>query len=123
MIVTRINQTREAKKMAAKFVSERNLKFLLYEVFDIASLTEYDYYKDHNQKMFDMVLKEAVKLAKDLFFPVFAEMDRKPPELVDGEVKVHASVGTILKKFAEGGWMTSALPYDMDGDQIPFFNC
>ena len=50
--------------MADKFYSERNLKFLLYEVFDAASLTEYDYYSEHNKKMFDMVLAEADKLAK-----------------------------------------------------------
>ena len=40
--------------MAAKFVSERNIKFMLYEVFDVESLTEYDYYSEHNRKMFDM---------------------------------------------------------------------
>ena len=75
--------------MATKFVSERNIKFLLYEVFDVESLTQYEYYSQHNRKMFDMVLKAALKLGKDLLFPIFEEMDRKPPELVNGEVKVH----------------------------------
>jgi len=73
--------------VAAKFVSERNIKFLLYEVFDVESLTEYEYYQDHNRKMFDMVLKAAVKLGKDLLFPIFEEMDRRQPELLEGEVK------------------------------------
>ena len=67
--------------MATKFVSERNIKFLLYEVFDVESLTQYEYYSQHNRKMFDMVLKAALKLGKDLLFPIFEEMDRKPPEL------------------------------------------
>ncbi len=49
-----------------------------------------------------MVLKEAVKLAKDLLLPSFQEMDRTPPELVDGEVRVHPSVKTILKEFGDG---------------------
>ena len=62
--------------MAAKFVSERNIKFLLYEVFDVESLTEYEYYSEHNRKMFDMVLKAAIKLGKDLLFPIFEEFDR-----------------------------------------------
>ena len=62
--------------MAAKFVSERNIKFLLYEVFDVESLTEYEYYSEHNRKMFDMVLKAAVKLGKDLLFPIFEEMEQ-----------------------------------------------
>ena len=105
--------------MAAKFVSERNIKFLLYEVFDVESLTEYEYYKEHNRKMFDMVLKEAVKLGKDLLFPLFEEMDRRQPELINGEVKVHPSVKTIMKEFGEGGWISSRVPFDRDGEQLP----
>ena len=105
--------------MATKFVSERNIKFLLYEVFDVESLTEYEYYSEHNRKMFDMVLKAAVKLGKDLLFPIFEEMDRNQPELVDGEVKVHTSVKTIMKEFGEGGWISSRVPFDRDGEQLP----
>ena len=105
--------------MATKFVSERNIKFLLYEVFDVESLTEYEYYSEHNRKMFDMVLKAAVKLGKDLLFPVFEEMDRNQPELVNGEVKVHPSVKTIMKEFGEGGWISSRAPFEQDGEQLP----
>jgi len=105
--------------MASKFYSQKNLEFMLYEVFDLVSLTEADYFKDHNKKVFDMVLKEAGKLAKDLFFPVFAEMDRQQPELVNGEVLVHPSVRKILDAQSKGGWLTSILPYELDGDQLP----
>ncbi len=105
--------------MATKFVSERNIKFLLYEVFDVESLTKYEYYSEHNRKMFDMVLKAAVKLGKDLLFPIFEEMDRNPPELVNGEVKVHPAVKTIMKEFGEGGWISSRVPFDQDGEQLP----
>jgi butyryl-CoA dehydrogenase len=105
--------------VAAKFVSERNIKFLLYEVFDVESLTKYEYYKEHNRKMFDMVLKAAVKLGKDLLFPIFEEMDRRQPELLNGEVKVHPSVKTIMKEFGEGGWISSRVPFERDGEQLP----
>ena len=105
--------------MAKKFVSERNIKFLLYEVFDVESLTKYEYYQEHNRKMFDMVLKAAVKLGKDLLFPIFEEMDRNQPELVNGEVKVHPSVKTIMKEFGEGGWISSRVPFEQDGEQLP----
>jgi len=105
--------------VATKFVSERNIKFLLYEVFDVESLTQYDYYSEHNRKMFDMVLKAAVKLGKDLLFPIFEEMDRNQPELINGEVKVHPSVKTIMREFGEGGWISSRVPFDQDGEQLP----
>lgn len=105
--------------MTTKFISERNIKFLLYEVFDVESLTHYEYYQEHNRKTFDMVLKEAIRLAKELLWPVFEEMDRNQPELINGEVKVHPSVRKIMREFGEGGWITSRVPFDLDGEQLP----
>ena len=105
--------------MATKFVSERNILFLLHEVFAVESLTRYDYYREHNRKLFDMSIKEAIKLAKDLFFPIFEEMDRNPPELIDGQVRVHPAVKTIMNQLGEGGWLTSRVPFERGGDQLP----
>ena len=51
----------------AKYFSEKNLKFLLYDVLDVEKVTQFDYYQDHNKTVFDMVIKSADKLAKDLF--------------------------------------------------------
>ena len=105
--------------MAKKFFSERNLKFLLYDVFHIDALTKYDYYRDHNTTVFDMTIKSATKLAKDLLWPIFEDMDRNQPLLENGTVKVHSSVKKILKTFGEGGWISSTVPYDLNGEQLP----
>ena len=78
--------------MATKFVSERNIKFLLYEVFDVESLTKYEYYSEHNRKMFDMVLKAAVKLGKDLLFPIFRKWTAISPNWSTGKLRcIHPS--------------------------------
>jgi hypothetical protein len=42
--------------MAEKFISLRNLQFLLYEHLDAAALTKYPYFADHSKETFDMVL-------------------------------------------------------------------
>ncbi len=105
--------------MPDKFVSERNLKFLLYEVFDAASLTKFDYYSQHNQKMFDMILDAALKLAKDLLRPNLQDMDKNPPELADSQVKVHPMVRSFMKECGQGGWIGATFPNDLDGEQIP----
>ena len=105
--------------MATKFISKKNLEFLLYEVFDAESLTQYEYYKEHNRKMFDMVLNAAEKLAGNLLYPIFEEMDRNQPELVEGEVKVHPKVKTILREFGNGGWIASRAAFEKDGEQLP----
>ena len=93
--------------MPTKFLSKRNLTFLLYEVFDAEQLLAYPYYGDHNRKTFDMVLDAAVKLAQKVLYPTLAEMDRNPPTLTDGKVAVHPSVSALLKACGEGGWIAS----------------
>ena len=105
--------------MGEKFVSERNLQFLLYEVFDVESLTRYPLYEEHSRDMFDIVLETALKMGRDLFHPCFEEMDRNPPEFVDNEVKVHPMVSTILKQLGEGGWISANAPYELGGQQLP----
>ena len=105
--------------MAEKFVSMRNLKFLLHEVFDVASLTKYDYYGDYDRKMLDMVLQAAGELAQGLLWPNFQEMDRNPPELLGDTVKVHPSVREVLRTFGEGGWIAMTVPEELDGQQLP----
>ncbi len=105
--------------MAEKFMSMRNLKFLLYEVFDAASLTRYDDYGAYDRKMLDMVLQAAWELAQGILWPHFQEMDRDPPELAGDVVKVHSSVRDVLRTFGEGGWIAMTVPEELDGQQLP----
>ena len=102
-----------------KFISERNLRFLLYEVLDLESLTGYPYYQEFNRKMFDMVLDAAVKLSKDLMWPILEEMDQHPPQLVDGRVKVNSSVRKIMQECGQGGWIAAGFEEEFDGQQLP----
>jgi butyryl-CoA dehydrogenase len=105
--------------MASKFFSERNLRFLVYEVFDAVSLTRYDYYKEYDGKTLDMVLKAAMELAEGLLWPIFQEMDKNPPELIGDQIKVHSSVRKILEKSGEGGWIGDDIPFEWGGQQLP----
>jgi butyryl-CoA dehydrogenase len=105
--------------MAGKFISMRNLRFLLYDVFDAEALTRHPYFSQHNRKTFDLVLGAALKLSTDLLRPIFEEMDRKPPELVEGRVRVHPSVRSIMEEFGKGGWIAASFPEAFDGEQLP----
>ncbi len=105
--------------MTEKFMSMRNLKFLLYEVFDAASLTEHPYFEEYDRRMLDMVLEAAEELARGLLWPYFQEMDRNPPELTDTGVKVHPSVKKSLKEMGDGGWIAMTVPEELDGQQLP----
>ena len=105
--------------MAEKFVSEKNLRFLLYDVFDATSLLEYSYYEDHSKETFDMILETALKIGRDVIKPYLEEMDKNPPELIDGEVKVNPVIKTFLKECGEGGWISATAPEDVGGLQLP----
>ena len=106
--------------VAKKYVSKRNIEFMLYEVFDIESLTRLPYYSAHNKKLFDMTLDAALKLGKDLLYPHFEEMDRKAPFLENGKVRVHPSVRKVMAQFGEGGWIAAKFEERFGGAQLPY---
>ena len=105
--------------MPEKFISERNIKFMLYEVFDAESLTQYDYYAEHGREIFDLVLNTALKLGRDILQPLLREMDRNPPQFIDGEVKVHPMVRAWMRACGEGGWISAQVPFERGGQQLP----
>jgi butyryl-CoA dehydrogenase len=105
--------------MAEKFISLRNLQFLLYEVFDATSLTQYPYFEDHGRETFDMVVDTAMRMGKDMLFPALVEMDRQPPEFRDGRVYVHPLAAQIMKACGEGGWIGAQSSCELGGQQIP----
>ncbi|MGA3112974.1 MAG: acyl-CoA dehydrogenase [Syntrophobacteraceae bacterium] len=105
--------------MAKKFVSERNLDFMLYEVHDVERLSSLPYYEDHNRETYDLVVNTALRLARNVMYPYLKEMDEKPPVFEDGQVKVHPMVKTMMKEWGEGGWISSSMPYDVGGQQLP----
>lgn len=105
--------------MAEKFVSRRNIQFILDEVFNVQELTQYPYYADHSQETFQMILDTAYKIATNLMFPVLKDLDRESPEWTDGSVKVHSAVKQYLQEMGQGGWIQADKPYDIGGQQIP----
>lgn len=105
--------------MSERFVSERNIKFLLYEVFDAELFTRYPYFGTYNRQMFDMVLQATMELAEGLLWPSFQEMDRNQPELIGDQVKVHSSVRAMMKEYGRGGWIGATVREELGGQQLP----
>jgi butyryl-CoA dehydrogenase len=105
--------------MKKKFVSMQNLKFMLYEVFDAASLIQYSYYEEHSIEAFDMILETAVKIGGGKLRPFLEEMDKNPPRFADGSVHVHPMVRSFMKESGEGGWISIFAPHAHGGQQVP----
>jgi alkylation response protein AidB-like acyl-CoA dehydrogenase len=105
--------------MAEKFVSEKNLQFMLYHVFNGESLLGYPSFAEHSREMFDMILQTALKIGKGMLHSCLVEMDKNPPRLVDGKVLVHPLVKEMLREFGEGGWISATAPAEAGGQQLP----
>ncbi|MBI5249351.1 MAG: acyl-CoA dehydrogenase, partial [Desulfomonile tiedjei] len=105
--------------MSDTFVSLRNIRFLLYEVHDVVSLTRYSRFQDHDRETFDMVLDTAFRVGRELLHPKLQEMDRQAPEYVGGRVKVNPMVRAFMTECGEGGWISAAAPFDSGGQQLP----
>jgi butyryl-CoA dehydrogenase len=92
---------------------------MLYEVFDVESLLQYPRYADHSKDVFDMISDTAMKIGTNLLRPMLGEMDKNPPEFVDGKVKVHPMVKSLMKEYGEGGWISATAPIAVGGQQLP----
>jgi butyryl-CoA dehydrogenase len=103
----------------AKYYSERGLKFLLHEVHRAEELCALPRFSDHDKESFNLMLDTARRLADGMLWPVFQEMDRRPPELVDGQCKVLPQVRDIMREFADGGWIASTFSAEEGGMQLP----
>jgi butyryl-CoA dehydrogenase len=105
--------------MANPLVSDRNVEFLLYEVFDAESLLSLKAYQDHSRETFDLVLAGARKFAREVLFPTYKAMDAEPAHMVDGGIRVHPTLKALFPKLVEQGGVSATRPAEVGGQQLP----
>ncbi len=105
--------------MAHKFFSRRNLDFTLFEVLKVNELTQLDYFKDFDQETFSFTLDTATDIAEKIMHPTYVDSDKKQPELIDGQVKVHQGAHDFLKTFSEAGLIAAPFSKEYGGMQLP----
>jgi butyryl-CoA dehydrogenase len=105
--------------MPNPLVSDRNVDFLLYEVFDAEGLCKLPAYADHSRETFDIILKNARKFAREVLFPTYKAMDAEPAYMVDGGIQVHPLMKEVFPKLVEQGATAATRPYDVGGQQLP----
>src|SRR5580704_4805620 len=100
-------------------VSDRNIDFLLYEVFRVEELCRLPAYADHSRETFDLVLQNARKFAREILYPTYKPMDETPAHLVAGEIKAHPAMRAVYPQLVEQGMVAATRPYDVGGQQLP----
>ncbi len=105
--------------MAERFLSKRNLRFTLFEALDVLELTRHERFSKHTKQVFDLVLDEALRMGRDLIWPICAEMDANPPHLENGRVRVHPVVSRFMAESGQGGWIGAPFPEEHGGQELP----
>lgn len=105
--------------MANPLVRDRDVEFLLYEVFEAEQLCALPAFEDHDRETFDLYLSSAAKLAREVYFPTFRAMDESGSELVDGRVRNHEAMPRLYDAAVELGLITATRPESVGGAQLP----
>ena len=103
--------------MAESFMSLQNLTFTLTS--RQSRLKTGDILQGRDAKTCDLVFKAARDIGRKIMHPMFEEMDRQPPELDKGQVRVHPGVGPMLRTLGEDGWIAAPFPEGFDGEKMP----
>lgn len=105
--------------MAEQFLNIKNLKFTLHDVIGAEDKTREAAFAGQTQKTIDMILDAAHDFAKKELHPIFEEMDRNPPELRDGKVRVHPKVKNIMRTLGKDGWIAASFSEEWAGENMP----
>lgn len=105
--------------MVQQFFSRRNIQFMLYEVLQAEDLCNYEYFQDHSRDTFELIIDTVSKLATDVMYPVFQDMDSNPPVYADGIARVHPIVRNYMQECGAGGWINPYMSYEFGGQQLP----
>ncbi|QFU75567.1 acyl-CoA dehydrogenase [Halioglobus maricola] len=105
--------------MPAPLMNDRDLEFLLYELFDAEALTERTQFADHNRETFDATLNTAKTVAEKVLLPFRMKADNQEPTF-DGE-KVHMipDIKTGVEAIIQSGLASPTASYETGGMQLP----
>ena len=107
--------------MSDTLVNLRDIRFVLYEMLHVETLTKYDYFADHSKETFDTVLDAAYQLAREVCWPAYSEMDRigAVHDTKSKTTRVPDAMHKIWRAYKEGGWHGETAPADLGGQQFP----
>ncbi|MGE8540234.1 MAG: acyl-CoA dehydrogenase family protein, partial [Acinetobacter sp.] len=103
----------------AQLVNEKDLNFLLYDVFKAEELTQFPRYAEHDTATFNSILDTARGIAEDFFAPHNAKADHHEPTFDGKTVTTIPEVKTAWTQLANAGLLCAQHDYDQGGMQLP----
>ena len=105
--------------MAAPILNRRDLEFLLYELFDVESMSSRERYADHNRETINAALDTAQTVAEKYFLPIRQKVDTHQPSFDGEKVSMIPEIKVGLDAVVEAGLAFPGADYEMGGMQLP----
>lgn len=105
--------------MAAPLLDQRDLEFMLYELFDAESLTSRERYSDHNRETFDAAISTARTVAEKYFLPIRQKVDTNQPTFDGEKVDMIPEIKVALDAVMDAGLAYPSADYELGGMQLP----
>ncbi|MBV8759551.1 MAG: acyl-CoA dehydrogenase [Deltaproteobacteria bacterium] len=100
-------------------LDDRDVDFLLDDVFDLAALTKLAFFSDHDRETFGAFIASARRVARTSLYPAYRAMDAEPPRLVDGRIIVHPRMHEVWAQLRGLGVIAAPRRAEVGGQQLP----
>lgn len=97
----------------------RDMRFVIYEQLDVLSMSRIPLYADFNRELYDMVLDEAARFARETLYPINGKGDRAGCKLEGGKVTTPPGYREAWQAFRESGWVSPGTPQEYGGQGLP----
>ncbi|MFJ4373247.1 acyl-CoA dehydrogenase [Pseudomonas japonica] len=105
--------------MTNLLLSERELRFQLYEVLDSEALLQRPRYAEHDREVFDATLNTAREIAAQYFAPHNQKGDANEPTFDGQRVTLIPETQVAWNAFAEAGFLAAHHDFSDGGLQLP----
>ncbi|MFT5162503.1 MAG: alkylation response protein AidB-like acyl-CoA dehydrogenase [Alteromonadaceae bacterium] len=105
--------------MTAAMLNERDVEFMLYELFNSDSLAQRARYQDHDRQTYNEVLNTARRIAENEFLPIRQKLDHHQPTFDGKTISMIAELKPALDVLRDSGITSATADYEFNGMQLP----
>ena len=105
--------------MSATLMNERDIEFMLYELFDSEALIRRPRYQDHDRQTFNEVINTAKLVAEKHFLPIRQKLDSHQPTFDGKKVTLIPELKPAIDALIDSGISAATADYQFNGMQLP----
>jgi len=105
--------------MPAPILNGRDLEFMLYELFNVETLTKRERFRDHNRETFDAAIATSKTIAEKYFIPIRQKVDSNEPTFDGKKVHMLPEIKPAIDAVINAGLSASTTDYEFGGMQLP----